>query len=191
MKNNKTSAKGKKTVHKKKKDPAIRHVVDISVFVLIVLVITWLVLTYVTQRTQVKGTSMETTLFDGDNIMMDKLSYRLRDVKRGEVICFTADSGRETLIKRVIGLPGENVMINGGSIYIDGTAINDYIGGLSFAGLAENGITLGKDEYFVLGDNRKDSIDSRYSEVGSVKKGDILGRAFFLFYPFNRMRIVK
>ena len=191
MKNNKTPAKGKKTVHKKKKDPAIRHVVDISVFVLIVLVITWLVLTYVTQRTQVKGTSMETTLFDGDNIMMDKLSYRLRDVKRGEVICFTADSGRETLIKRVIGLPGENVMINGGSIYIDGTAINDYIGGLSFAGLAENGITLGKDEYFVLGDNRKDSIDSRYSEVGNVKKGDILGRAFFLFYPFNRMRIVK
>ena len=158
MKNNKTAAKGKKTVQKKKKTPMIRHIADTSVFVLIVLVSTYLAVTYVTQRTQVKGTSMETTLFDGDNIMMDKLSYRLRDVKRGEVICFTAGSGRETLIKRVIGLPGENVMINGGSIYIDGTAVNDYIGGLSYAGLAENGITLGKDEYFVLGDNRKDPL---------------------------------
>ena len=185
------AAKGKKTVQKKKTDPAIRRVVDISVFVLIVLAATYLVLTYVTQRTQVKGTSMEATLYSGDNIMIDKLSYRLRDIKRGEIICFSVDSGRDTLIKRVIGLPGETVMINGGSIYIDGEIINDYIGGLSFAGLAENGITLEGDEYFVLGDNRKDSIDSRYSDVGNVKRRDILGRAFFLFYPFNRMRIIK
>ena len=191
MKKNKVSAKGNKTVQKKKTDPAIKRMVDISVFVLIVLAVTYFVLTFVTQRTMVKGTSMETTLYSGDNIMIDKLSYRLRDIKRGEIICFRADSGRDTLIKRVIGLPGETVMINQGSIYIDGEIINDYIGGLSFAGLAENGVTLDGDEYFVLGDNRRDSIDSRYSEVGFVKRRDILGRAFFLFYPFNRMRIVK
>ena len=82
------AAKGKKTVKRKKTDPAIKRIVDISVFVLFVLVATYLVLTYVTQRTQVKGNSMETTLYSGDNIMIDKLSYRLRDIKRGEIYVF-------------------------------------------------------------------------------------------------------
>ncbi len=186
-----TVKKGKKSVKKKKADPGMRTIVDISVFLLVVLISTYFVLTYVTQRTQVKGTSMEPALYSGDNIMVDKLSYNLREIRRGEVICFNIESGKDTLIKRVIGLPGETVSINGGSIYIDGEVINDYIGGLSFAGLAENGVTLGEDEYFVLGDNRKDSIDSRYEKVGNVKRRNIMGRAFFLFYPFNRMRIIK
>ena len=180
----------KKAVQKKKRR-GLKRLVDASFFVLIVLVSTYLIVTFVTQRTQVRGSSMETTLFDGDNIMMDKLSYHLRDIRRGEVICFVSDKEGETLIKRVIGLPGETVRIGNGSIYIDGEAIDDYIGGLSFAGRAEGEIMLARDEYFVLGDNRRDSIDSRYEAVGNVKKRDILGRAFFLFYPFNRIRIVR
>ncbi len=176
---------------RKKKNRELKIIIDISIFVLIVLVVTYLVFSYVTQRTQVKGSSMETTLYDGDNIMMDKLSYHLRDIERNEVICFTAPRAKETLIKRVIGLPGESVRISGGAIYINGEIIEDRIGGISFAGRAESEILLGRNEYFVLGDNRGDSIDSRYEEIGNVNRRDILGRAFFLFYPFNRIRVVK
>ena len=182
---------GEKKKARKKQNPVVKALMDGSIFVLIVLVCTFLVLTFVTQRTRVSGTSMETTLFDGDNIMLDKLSYRFRAVRRNEVICFVSGKEKETLVKRVIGLPGETVRINAGSIYINEEPINDYIGGISFSGRAEQEILLGKDEYFVLGDNRKDSIDSRYDEVGNVRRKDILGRAFFLFYPFSRIRIVK
>ncbi|MBR2275497.1 MAG: signal peptidase I [Lachnospiraceae bacterium] len=188
---NRTTVKTTAKRHRKKQNPTVKGLIDGSVFVLVVLVCTFLVLTFVTQRTRVTGTSMETTLYDGDNIMMDKLSYRFRPVRRNEVICFVSKRDNETLIKRVIGLPGETVRINSGTIYINDEPINDYIGGISFAGRAEDGITLEKNEYFVLGDNRMDSIDSRYEEVGNVRKEDILGRAFLLFYPFQRIRVVK
>ncbi|MCR4658193.1 MAG: signal peptidase I [Lachnospiraceae bacterium] len=175
----------------KRKNSSLKSVVNISVFILIVLVAAYLIFYFVTQRTRVRGSSMETTLYDGDNIMIDKLSYHLRDIKRNEVICFTAPRAKETLIKRVVGLPGESVRISGGAIYIDGEIIEDRIGGISFAGRAESEILLGSDEYFVLGDNRDESIDSRYEEIGNVNRRNIIGRAFFLFYPFDRMRVVK
>ncbi|HAG70448.1 MAG TPA: signal peptidase I [Lachnospiraceae bacterium] len=178
-------------VRRRKKNSGLKKLTELSVFMLVVLVSAYLILTFVTQRTMVKGSSMESTLKNGDNIMMDKLSYRIRDIRRGEVICFYSENERETLIKRVIGLPGERVRISGGCIYINDEELTDRIGGLSFAGRAENEVTLSSDEYFVLGDNRGDSIDSRFEEIGNVKRKNILGRAFLLFYPLNRIRIVK
>ena len=143
---NRTAVKTTAKRHRKKQNPTVKGLIDGSVFVLVVLVCTFLVLTFVTQRTRVTGTSMETTLYDGDNIMMDKLSYRFRPVRRNEVICFVSKRDNETLIKRVIGLPGETVRISSGTIYINDEPINDYIGGISFAGRAEDGITLEKNE---------------------------------------------
>ncbi len=172
-----------------KKSTALNRAVETSLFVLIVLLATYLIFNFVTQRTRVSGTSMETTLYDGDNIMLDKLSYHFGEVKRGDVVCFK--NRGETLIKRVIGLPGETVRISSGSIFINGEELRDNIGGISYSGRASGDIVLGKKEYFVLGDNRKDSIDSRYEEIGNIQREDILGKAFLLFYPLNRIRIVK
>ncbi len=172
------------------KKRTLKKIVDFSVFVFAILAAAYLVLHFVTERTRVSGSSMETTFFDGDNVMIDKLSYRFRNIRRNEIICFSSKKGEETLIKRVIGLPGETVRISGGSIYIDGEPIDDYIGGLSFAGRAEEDVVLGSGEYFVLGDNRGDSIDSRFEEIGNVRKKDIVGRAVLIFYPFSRVKVI-
>lgn len=169
----------------------MKKTVDISIFILVVLLAAYLIVTFVGERTRVNGVSMENTLYDGDNIMMDKLSYRFREVERFDVICFYAGEAKENLIKRVIGLPGETIRISGGTIYVDDEPLNDYYGGISFAGRAEEGVTLGPEEYFVLGDNRMESIDSRYEQIGNVKKKEIMGRAGFVFYPFSRIRVIK
>ncbi|MCR4741174.1 MAG: signal peptidase I [Lachnospiraceae bacterium] len=176
---------------KGKKNTSLKKITDLSIFILIVLATAYLLVTFVTQRTRVDGISMEPTLYDGDNIMMDKLSYHFRSPKRKEIICFVPYGSKEILIKRVIGLPGETVRIENGDIYIDGEIFNDHIGGMNYAGRAAQDIVLGRDEFFVLGDNRTDSVDSRYDEIGNVDGKRILGRAFLLFYPFNRVRVVK
>ncbi|MCR4924085.1 MAG: signal peptidase I [Lachnospiraceae bacterium] len=185
----KRTAAGKK--NQKKGSEGSKKLMEFSLFVFLVLAISYILVTFVTQRTRVNGTSMESTLYDGDNIMMDKLSYRFRSPRRKEIVCFYSANKKEILIKRIIGLPGERVKIEKGSIYIDGKLLNDYIGGLNYAGIAAEEIRLGEDEYFCLGDNRGASIDSRYAEIGNVKREDMLGRAFLLYYPFNRIRIVK
>ncbi|MCR5733091.1 MAG: signal peptidase I [Lachnospiraceae bacterium] len=176
---------------KGKNNGFLKKLIDLSVFILIVMVATYLCATFVTQRTRVDGISMEPTLKDGDNIMMDKLSYHFRSPKRREIICFVPENEKDIVIKRVIGLPGDTVKIENGDILINGEIYNDHIGGMNYAGLAASEIVLSDDEYFVLGDNRLDSIDSRYEEIGNVSKKRILGRAFLLFYPLERLRIVK
>ena len=95
---------------------------------------------------------------------------------------------RSTDIKRVIGLPGEHVCIKDSTIYIDGEVLEENYGKdlVRYAGIAENGITLGEDEYFLMGDNRLESFDSRYPEIGPVSKDKIAGRAVLRIYPFKQ-----
>lgn len=171
----------------------LKKVVDTGVFLLIVLTLTYLTVTYVAQRTIVHNVSMQKTLYEGDNLITDKLTYRFREPERFEIICFRSESEKHDLIKRIIGLPGETIRILDGEIYIDGEVIADREGlkSPSYAGRAEYEITLGSDEYFVLGDNREESIDSRYEEVGNVKCDTIVGRAVFLIYPFQKVGLVN
>ena len=170
----------------------LKKIVDTGIFLLIVLTLTYLTVTYVAQRTIVHNVSMQKTLYEGDNLITDKLTYRLREPERFEIICFRSESEKHDLIKRIIGLPGETVQILDGEIYINGEVVADREGlkPASYAGRAEYEITLGSDEYFVMGDNRDESIDSRYEEVGNVKRGSIVGRAFFRIYPFQKFGIV-
>lgn len=170
----------------------LKKIVDIGIFLLIVLTLTYLTVTYVAQRTIVHNVSMQKTLYEGDNVITDKLTYRFREPERFEIICFRSESEKNDLIKRVIGLPGETVRILEGEIYINGELIADKEGldPVSYAGLAEYEIVLGSDEYFVLGDNRNESIDSRFEEVGNVKRDSILGRAFFCIFPFDKFGLI-
>ena len=136
---------------------------------------------------------MENTLHNGDNLIVDKLSYRFHDPDRFDIIVFPQEDGRY-FIKRIIGLPGENVQIDeDGFIYINGEKLMESYGKevMRDPGLAKDGIDLGADEYFVLGDNRNNSMDSRMEEVGLIAKNRIIGRAWLRIYPFSEIGFLK
>lgn len=151
---------------------------------------------FVAQRTVVDGSSMETTLSDGDNLIVDKLSYRIGEPKRFDVVVFQYLHKSGTYyIKRIIGLPGETVQItDDGTILIDGKPLKSDTYGLApiqDAGLAKEPVRLGDNEYFVLGDNRNASTDSRFSDVGNVRRSAIIGKAWMRIFPFNRIKIIR
>ena len=167
-----------------------REVLDWILYIGIVLILSWLIVTFVGVRTVVDGQSMEPTLQDGNNLIVDKLSYRFRDPKRYEIIVFPYKYEENTYyIKRIIGLPGETVQVKNGEVYIDGEILGEDYGAeaMEDAGIASDPIELGTDEYFVLGDNRNHSSDSRDP---SVRREDLIGRAWIRIYPFDEMGFV-
>ena len=163
-------------------------------YIAFVLVLTWVIITFVGQRTRVDGRSMMNTLHDGDNLIVEKLSYRFSDPKRFDIIVFPPTGKKEYYIKRIIGLPGETVQIDeNGNIYINGELLKENYGAetIQNPGRAANPITLGDDEYFVMGDNRHNSKDSRSEEVGNVKRSQIIGRAWLRIWPLNKFGLLK
>ncbi len=174
----------------------LKEVLSTGIYLLIVLLLTYLVIMYVGQRTEVSGSSMEPTLTDGDNLIVDKISYRFNEPERFDIIVFPFQYQENTYyIKRIIGLPGETVQIDeDGVIYINGEVLYESYGreiiDSDKIGIAEEPITLGPDEYFVLGDNRNHSSDSRIPEVGNIKKEQIIGRAWLRIWPFDSFGII-
>ena len=168
----------------------LKEILSTSLYILVVVVIARLIVVYVGQRTYVSGQSMETTLSDGDNLIVDKISYRFNDPKRFDIVVFPFQYDTDTYyIKRIIGLPGETVQIDEkGNIYIDGEKLDENYGRevINDPGRAYVPIVLGEDEYFVMGDNRNHSSDSRDILVGNIKREDIMGRAWVRIYPFSR-----
>lgn len=137
---------------------------------------------------------MEPTLSDGDNLIVDKISYRFHDPKRFEIVVFPYEYEENTFfIKRIIGLPGEKVRIDeSGRIYINGQELIESYGRevIKDPGIAVAEQQLGDDEYFVLGDNRNNSTDSRDERVGFVTRKELVGRTWFRIYPFDQMGLV-
>ena len=163
-------------------------------YFLFVIAITYLIITFVGQRNKVDGHSMEPALSDGDNLIVDKISYRFRDPERYDVIVFPYQHAENTYyIKRIIGLPGETVQVKDGAVYINGELLDENYGAepMNNAGIAAEPITLGEDEYFVLGDNRNHSSDSREPSVGVLTRSQLIGRAWVRIYPFNKIGVVK
>lgn len=175
----------------------MREILSTGLYLLIVLCLTYLVIAFVGQRTEVNGGSMEPTLSDEDNLIVDKITYRFSDPERFDIIVFPFKYKEKTYyIKRIIGLPGETVQIDQqGNIYIDGEILNENYGKEviqpDHIGLTSQPITLGDDEYFVLGDNRNNSTDSRVSQVGNIKRDDIIGRAWVRIWPFDKFGVLK
>ena len=169
----------------------LKEILSTSLYLLSVLIVTYLIITFVGQRTEVNGSSMESTLQHGDNLIVDKISYRFSDPKRFDIVVFPFQYEEDTYyIKRIIGLPGEIVQIDtDGVIYINGEVLHESYGleVIKDPGRAIEPITLGEDEYFVMGDNRNNSSDSRDPSVGIIKRSDIVGRAFMRLYPFDRI----
>ncbi len=171
-----------------------REIISLLIYVAVVMGITFLIIHFVGQRTYVSGSSMESTLSDGDNLIVDKLTYHFSDPKRYDIIVFPYQYEDNTyFIKRIIGLPGETVQIVDGTIYIDGEVLNESYGRevMQNSGMAADPITLGEDEYFVLGDNRNDSTDSRDPSVGKIKRNQIIGRAWVRIWPLSKIGILR
>jgi len=171
-----------------------REILGTVLYLLGVMAVTLLFVQFVGQRTYVNGDSMNVTLEDGDNLMVDKLSYRFSDPERYDIIVFPYQYQEKTYyIKRIIGMPGETVQVIDGMVYIDGKMLDESYGKevMEYAGVASEPIELGEDEYFVLGDNRNNSSDSRDPSVGNIKKDQIIGKAFLRIWPLNKFGILK
>ena len=172
----------------------MREVISTILWIAIICGIAFLVVKYVGQRTRVEGSSMEPMLTNGDNLIIDKISYHFEDPERFDIIVFSYEYEDKTyFIKRIIGLPGETVRIDEqGFIYINGEKLEESYGleVIQNPGIATQEITLGEDEYFVLGDNRNNSMDSRDDRVGTVNRDIIIGRAWIRFFPFDEMKML-
>jgi len=169
---------------------------DIIETIVVALAIFVVVYLFLFQPHQVKGNSMYPNFHDGEYILTDKISYRLGQPKRGDVIVFKAPRNEEVdYIKRIIGLPGDEIKLENNSMFIntkrldEGYLPSDFVT-LPGSFLSENiPVTVPAGQYFVLGDNRNHSSDSR--EWGMVKRDEIVGKAFFRYWPINQVGTIK
>ncbi len=169
---------------KKKLDPRLlKDVMELLVGGAVAVFLAFVLVFSIGMRTSVIGDSMEPSLHNGQEILMNRILYRISMPKRGDVIVFLPNGNQNThfYVKRVVGLPGETVQIREGNVYIDGVLLaeNELFDKIADPGIAQSELLLGSDEFFVLGDNRNSSEDSRSGNIGAVKKDSIIGRAWF------------
>jgi len=183
--------------NRKQQSPAETNVLQtvsrwvVSIVVVIVLAV--FLVQMLGQRLTVEGHSMEPALNAGDVVLLNHLSYHFFEIDRFDVVQFESrETNRKTYIKRVIGMPGEKIQIQDGSIYINGERLDmgEELGNYTVPGLAENTITLKEEEYFLLGDNGDSSEDSRFAVVGNVKREQIVGKIWFRIAPFKNLGFV-
>lgn len=156
----------------------------------IVVIVVVLIRSFIITPAVVDGESMEPTLSDNNVIILNKLDYKLNDIERFDVV--VVDWNGEKLVKRVIGLPGEHVEYKNNELYVDGFIINeDFDHGTTADFKLETigYLTIPGDKYFVVGDNRENSTDSRY--IGLIDKEDILGSVDLRIFPLNKINKVK
>ena len=155
----------------------------------------YLLVTSFFSNTTIVGHSMNDTLQNGDTVLINSIAYKFNPPSRYDVIVFEPKIGNvsQYYVKRVIGLPGETIQIKDGRVYIDNNLLEDDVitTEIHNAGLAEDPIVFGYNEYFVLGDNRNNSDDSRFSNVGLVKGDTIIGKPWLTVYPFSSFGIIN
>ena len=180
-----------KNTEEKEEVNIVKEIISMFLYVVFVIAAVWVVITFVGQRTEVSGDSMYNTLEDGDNLWIDKLSYRFTDPERYDIVVFPYNGSDVFYIKRIIGMPGETIRIDEeGNIYINGEVLEEDYGYETIVpgmiGRAGEEITLGDDEYFVMGDNRNDSKDSRFEEVGNIHRDEFEGKAAIRIWPLSK-----
>ena len=169
---------------KKKLNPKIiKDILEMLVGSAVAVFLAFVLIFSAGMRTSVVGNSMEPVLYNGQEILMNRLIYRISTPKRGDVVVFLPNGNPNShfYVKRVVGLPGETVQIRDGSVYIDGVLLaeDESLDKIADPGIAQNELQLASDEFFVLGDNRNSSEDSRSGNIGAVKKDTIIGKAWF------------
>ena len=174
---------------KKVNIPLIKEIIAWIVEIAIVLVIAFVFVYYIGLRTSVVGSSMAPTLEFKQEILVNRFIYTVSNPKPNDVVVFLPNGNEKAhyYVKRIIGVPGDTVQIKDGAVYVNGELFEEAVetAAILDAELAADEITLTDDEYFVLGDNRNNSEDSRYANIGNVKKEYIIGKAWFVVSPYS------
>lgn len=193
----------------------IKEIISWIGIIIITFVLYLIIDSTIIAKAQVEQSSMETTLFEGQQLLVNKLSYTFGEPKRGDIVIFfgegekgnffdefsrsfrnrlpfgnSDDEEKERLVKRVIGLPGDEVDIRDGIVYINGEPLDEpYANGITYPGNVDLPIIIAEDELFVIGDNREVSWDSR--DFGPIEMRQVEGKAIFRIYPFDKMGKIK
>ena len=162
--------------------------------ILIVLFIAGVIVYFAGMKVTVAGNSMESSLKDGSQVLVNRFTYNISSPKEGDVIVFLPNGNEKSryYVKRVVGVRGDKVQIKDGVLYVNGSMVDETgTEVIKNPGIADEEITVGEDEYFVLGDNRNSSEDSRFANIGNVKSKDIIGKAWLMVKPLSKMKRIK
>lgn len=167
----------------------VKEVLVWAVEIMIAVLLAFTFVYFIGLRTSVVGQSMAETLEGGDEILVNRFIYKVTNPKANDIIVFLPNGNEKShyYVKRVVAVPGDTVLIEDGVLYVNGEAFEEEIdvARMEEAGLAAEEETLASDEYFVLGDNRNNSEDSRYANIGNIKKEYIVGKAWFRVSPWS------
>ena len=165
--------------------------IDFVISLMLVVLFAFALRTFIFEPVRVDGRSMLPTLENNEHMIVEKISYLFNKPQRGDIVICYYPGYKDSCVKRVIGMPGETVAVANGMIYIN----NEPLGESAYWGGYVNGtmmpVLVGEDEYFVIGDNRNNSKDSRYSSVGAIPIEKIKGRVCAVAWPFKNFRIVS
>jgi signal peptidase I len=161
---------------------------------IIVIVLAYTLILFTCSRTTIIGNSMQPTIENGDTVLINQMAYSFHKPNRYSLVAFKL-SGIENsklYVKRIVGLPGETIQIKEGKVFINGETLEDDAieANILTAGIAINEIKLDEDEYFVLGDNRNNSEDSRFADIGLVKEDDLYGAVWMIMSPFKHIKFL-
>jgi signal peptidase I len=178
---------------KTSKKPLVKKIIiEVIIWIIelaIVIGLAYFIVNFTIERTTMLGVSMESTLIDQDKIIINKFAYKFSKPERFDVIVFKQSGNEHSYynIKRIIGLPGETIYIANGNVYVNGDLLEEPVitEPISNSGLAAEEITLDENEYFVLGDNRNNSEDSRFANIGNILSDEIIGKAWIRTNNFN------
>ena len=163
--------------------------------IILVCLSAWTLVLLFGQRIGNAGDSMKPALVNGDRVLVDRLIYAVGSPRRGDIVAFKPNGNEETYysVKRIVAVPGETLQIRDGSVYINGAETTEHVFAedIESGGEASKPVTLGENEYFVLGDNHASSDDSRKADIGSVQLDDIYGKVWFVISPGERFGFLE
>lgn len=175
--------------------PLVREVLSWIVELVVVIGLAYVLVSFFGIRTNVVGQAMEQTLENDDDILVNKFAYIISKPKQGDVIVFLPNGNKKShyYVRRVVAEPGDTVQIKDGALYVNDELYKEStdVASMEDAGIASDAVKLEKDEYFVLGDNRNNSEDSRYANIGNVKRDYIIGKAWFRFSGLGSFGTIK